>query len=389
MSVLLVVLALTFTQTAHGQESQVKKAAAALEQYNNGDADAIHAALAAIEKASLHKKTSPKGSVWVLKGEVLSAIALDGGIPEPEPIAEAVEAWAQAVERGAGKDAIATGLARILSAATLALRDDLEGKRISVAWSRVEAAMKARALLLQVGWSDPLLEVPLLRMGTLVASRAAQLDMGIAWFAELRALGEFDSSAAVQLAAALNGGRDLDAAMAFLGPLLEDRPLEPALLATAVELLVQAEHHDQALALLATANANKNANSAGSSLLLAKLFRDAGDETTAIAAYERALERNPTANEAWLPLAQLLINDVVRLQVSIDSGSLTRAEKRKAGTSRADNLTAATDLLERAHEAAANTPSQELLEAMVQVYEHTRSDKLDGAKQELADLTEQ
>jgi len=386
MSHWLVVCGLCFASVSQAQESQVKKASAALEQYSTGDADAIDAALAAINKAATHKKTGDKGSVWVLKGEILTAIALDGGIPGPEPIAAAVEAWAQAVERGAGKDAISDGLARIISAATLALRDDLEGKRTAVAWSRVEAAITARALLVSVGWSDPRLEAPLLRMGCVVAARAAQLDSGIAWFADLRALDEFDVSAAVQLATALNGGRDLESAMAFLAPLLEERPLEPALLAKAVELQLASNKDAEALAMLATASKKKGAGSAGSSLLLAKLFRDAGDEAAAIAAYERALETNPSANEALLPLAQLLMNEAAGLQTHIDDGKLGRTAIRKMKTSRVEKLDTATDLLEHALEAAAERPSRELLEALAQVYEDTRSDKFEAAQQALDDF---
>lgn len=371
---------------ALGQDSQVKKAQAGLEAYESGDRSALDKALVAIEKAAGHKKTADKGSVWVLKGRILTSIALDGGVPDSEAVKVAVEAWEGAVERGAGADAIAADLVRILSATTLVIRDDLESKRIQQAWVLVDAAMKAHALLTQVDWSDPRVEAPLLRLATIVAAKAAQLDPAVEWFGLLTAASELDPSAAVQVAHALNGGRDLESAISFLDPLIDERPLDAALLSKAIEILVAGDQLERAQAMLDEASAHKGAKNTGSSLLLARLYREVGNEAAATEAYQRALEYNPEATEAWVPLAELLIQKSAKLQTA--SESQRGSQKRATLKERMQALETAAELLERAYNANAGKASRQLLEAMVQVYTELGSDKLEATQQALQSLDE-
>ena len=149
--------------------------------------------------------------------------------------------------------------------------------------------MTARALLREVDWSDERLEGPLLRLATIVAAKAAQLDNAVTWFDELKAISGVDASAAVQVSGALEGGRDLDAALAFLDPLLDERPLDPELLAQVVHLLVKNDQTERAVEYLRQASSQPGADGTGSSLLLARLYLEVGLEEEARLAYQAAL----------------------------------------------------------------------------------------------------
>lgn len=291
---------------ALAQDSQVKKAQAALEAYDNGQVEALDAALEAIERASAHKKTGEKGSVWVLKGKVLTLIALQGGVPEPRAMEDAVNAWATAVEFGAGEGAIAADLERILSAAQTAIRDDLEARNDDVAWGRVQAAILARSLLQSVGWSNARAEAPLLNFSAMAAVRQGEVDRAIEWYDAMVAMGEPSASLAVMIARRVNEDRGVEPTEAFLTAQRKSDPKNPLLLEAHVRLLVEAERGEDAAAAIDAVTALETA-SPGEALLLGQLNLVASRPEPAEAAFARALARNPELEEAWIPLATLLL----------------------------------------------------------------------------------
>lgn len=353
---------------AHAQNSQVKKARAAYDAYEGGDKAALDDAREAIDRASVHKKTGDLVDVWVLKGRILSAQAVRDGAPTSEGLAAAVGTWSAAAERGATQEQLAEGLVKLLAATRLVVRDDLESKRFDDAWGKVEAAMKAHAVLTETGWSDPRVEVPLLQLAILSAVRSERIDAATSWFAAWRALDAFEASVAVQVASAIARTKDVDAAVAFLDPLLEERPLDSAMLTRVVELLVEAERPDEAKARLATAAKAENAGSSGSLLLFGSLQEQVGDDAAARTAYEAALELNPAARDAWLPLARILVDDAAAAQATLDAGSLPRKEKKALAAEREADLARAVALVEQARDAAGGSPGKDVLSAMVVVY---------------------
>lgn len=370
-------LSLALAPAAHAQNSQVKKAEAALE------ASDLEAAKAAVDKASVHKKTGEKGSIWVLKGRVYTSIALEGGIPGPDAINDAVSAWEGAVQRGAGKGAISEDVTRILAATTLVLRDDLESKRNDDAWSRVDAAMRGRTLLENVGWEDERIEIPLLQLAILTAVRADKLDEAKSWFTDWRQMDAFEPAVAVQVAGGIAASGDVDGAVAFLEPLLQDRPTDPAMLTKVVEIFLEADRADSAHARVTIASKTKDAGTAAGSLVLGHLFQMVGDDVASRSAYETALERNSEAQEAWLPLSQLLLASARALEENIASGALRRAQKSEARTQRDADLDTAAALLEKASDAAGGLPHKDVLKTMVDVYDALGRDE-DKAKAQRA-----
>ena len=387
MRVLPLLIGLLAASSAQAQNSQIKKAEAAYEAFSNGDPGSLDAALAAIDKASAHKKTSEKGSVWVLRGRVYTALALQDGVPSPEAIEAAVSSWEGAVERGAGKGAISDDLAKILSATTLIIRDDLEGKRIDDAWARVDAAMRGRTLLENVGWSDERFEGPLLQLAILTAVRADKMAEAKLWFADWRAMDLFEPSVAVQVAGGL-AKTDADAGVSFLEPMLQERPLDPAMLTKVIELLLAADKPADALTRVKKASKAKGSGSSGSQLLLGHLYRMAGDDSASRAAFESALEQNPESAEAWLPLAELLLAESATLQEKIDGGELQRADQSEAEDQRAANLESAAMLLEKARDATAGNPAKEVWAVMVEVYGALGREEDKAAAQEALDKAE-
>ena len=370
---------------AVAQESQVKKAEKALQAFEDGDVSALEDAVRAIEKAAVHKKTASKGSVWVLKGQVLTAVALQDGIPRHEPVDRAVAAWAEARSRGAGIDAMSGDLSRIISASNRAIQDDLEGKRFEQAWHRVVAAMRARTLLQEVDWADDRLESPLLQLSILGAVRTAKLDPARQWFFEWKAMGNEDASVAVQLASALAQKKGIAEALDFLDPLLAERPLDPSLLTRSIEILHAAGETEDAYKRLQRIEQHDEAANAAASLLLGRLYRLIDQDEAAGRAYERALAQNPAAAEAWVPLAQIRIADAKRIAATLaDDPPRSTKARRTLATQRTTSLETAASLLETARNAQGASPDRDLLEALADVYADLgRSDDRDAIEKAL------
>lgn len=364
---LLLAASLLVAGNAAAQEAQVAKAREAVEAFRGGDANAQAVATAALEKALAHKDTGSAAATWVVKGQLDTAIALKRSVPDPAAIEAAVTSWEGAAERGAAADAMAPDITRILAATTLVVRDDLEGKRIDDAWRRVDAAMRGRATLKGAGWSDERAEGPMLELATLTAVRAGKLEPAATWFADWRALGTFEPGIAVQLASALAAANGVDAGVAFLDPLLEERPHDEAMLGRVVELLVTADRAPDALARVQAAAKKPGAEGTGPSLVLAPLFVRAGDPAAGRAAYEAALARSPDTTEAWVPLANLLIDAAIARSAAIKTTKGRSAIKALDAERRAD-LDRARELLEKASAAAGGTPGRPVLEALVRVY---------------------
>lgn len=367
MRVAALLIGLFAASPALAQNSQVKKATAAFAQFQKGDSEALQAAQAAIDKAAVHKKTGESPDTWGLRAQIYTELTLAEGVPSVESMESVVSTWEGAIERGFALESAAPDLAKLVSATNLVLRDDLESKRIDEAWARVEAAMRARTLLKKTGWSDERVEPQLVELSILTAVRASKVDEAQAWFAEWKAMDRFEPSVAVQVAKAIAEG-DKDAAIAFLDPLLKERPIDAAMLTEAVAILVAAKKTDQAVQRVEQAAAHEDASSSAVQLMLGHLYLELGEDGPARAAYEAALEQNPQAAEAWQPLAGLLVAEAKALKEKIDSGELRRAQRNEADDQRTANLESAAALLEKAREAAPE-PDKAVLTALIEVYD--------------------
>lgn len=306
-------LLLASASVASAQESQIKKADKALAAHASGDRSALEAALSAIEAAVAHKKTEGSARAWLRRAQVLRHFVLDPTLPgAPDDAAERmVASYAAALERDPSDEErrqAATDLSAVASALSTRLFDEIEGGRWEDGYRSLKPALEARELLGRLGADDVAARARLLRLAVLVTAHTRRFDEARAHHAAFVEAGEWDATVTTQLAKRLKDVRGVEDALAFLGPVGQQRPDDSTVLNVEVDLLLEAGDREAAHTRLDAAAAALDGG-VGSQLMLAALYHRAGDGPASRAAYQRVLDRDPNVQEALLPMARFLVAD--------------------------------------------------------------------------------
>ncbi len=360
----LVLMTLAFTVPAHAQTSKVKKATAAIQAFENGDASALDDAREAINLAASHPKTSQIAQTWVLRGHIYLQNVLDPdlGGTSADPTREVLKAFLEAGEIGLedpdDKAAVISDLRVVQSAVQTEAFDSVERRHWEPAYELLGRAMSARDLLISMDADDPRRDVKLLRLAVLITTHTGRLDEARKHHRAFVKAGEFDPSITVQLTDKLADKESPDAALVFIRKMRDDHGDDATLLTKEVEVLLEAERNEEATEVLDAAAADLP-EGVGPQLLVAKLYANAGAAEKSEAAYRRVLERDPEVEEALVPMARFILAEIPELEARLAGEALdgedkpkplTRAEKEEAEADLADKHQAIVQLLAKARE---------------------------------------
>lgn len=329
---------------AHALSGKGLKAQKFLDKYEAGDVEALEKSRAFIDEASGAAKDDAE--VWALRGHVYQVYATNRELAQIgfNAWAESLEAYERAAkldESETWMPTMAPQMAALESANLALLNNDVEARQWDAAYERLGISLRLEVL--QGRRVDPERRASTLKLGTLICGTSGKLDEARTHHQALVDDGRWHAPTTMKLARAIEEGEGVDAALAFLAPHQEAHPQDTTLLGAELDMLLEAERVDEAVARLDTV-ADVLANSVGTLFFLAERYHAAGAREKAVTSWTKVVELDPRHVESLVALA----NDRIALaEITAKSGGRASTRERNVRTLRSASLR----YLEQAREA--------------------------------------